>query len=145
MDLYKVKTKKLLENKNFLSNKSLGLIMPKYKSFEIDDYLDLLISRTIYKNINTLKKKMKNNSGQKLLSKAKNLIPGGNQLLSKRSERFLIHLWPVYYKKAKGCQIWDLENRRFYDFAGMGVTACVLGYADKDINSAINFAKKMDQ
>ena len=57
--LYVSKTKKLLQNKNFLSNKSLGLTMPKYKSFEIDDYLDLLISRTIYKNINTLKKNEK--------------------------------------------------------------------------------------
>ena len=65
---------------------------------------------------------MKNNSGQKLLKKAKKIIPGGNQLLSKRSERFLPNLWPVYYKKAKGCKIWDLDNNLFYDFAGMGVT-----------------------
>ena len=32
---------------------------------------------------------MKINSGQKLLKKAKTIIPGGNQLLSKRSEMFL--------------------------------------------------------
>ena len=85
---------------------------------------------------------MKNNSGQKLLKKAKKIIPGGNQLLSKRSERFLPNLWPVYYKKAKGCKIWDLDNNLFYDFAGMGVTSSVLGYADKDINKAINSAIK---
>ena len=50
------------------------------------------------------------NKGQKLLRKAKKIIPGGNQLLSKRSEMFLPGLWPAYYKKAKGCKVWDLNN-----------------------------------
>ncbi len=82
------------------------------------------------------------NKGEKLLRKAKGLIPGGNQLLSKRSERFLPTLWPSYYKKAKGCSIWDLDNRRFFDFAGMGVTSCVLGYSDPDVNKEIMNALK---
>ncbi len=77
------------------------------------------------------------NLGQKFLKQAKKIIPGGNQLLSKRSEFYLPNLWPSYYKKAKGCKIWDLENNMYYDFAGMGVTSCVLGYSDKDLNSAI--------
>jgi glutamate-1-semialdehyde 2,1-aminomutase len=78
------------------------------------------------------------NKGQKVLKEAKKIIPGGNQLLSKRSEIFLPGLWPVYYKKAKGCKIWDLENKMYYDFAGMGVTSCVLGYADEDVNKALS-------
>ncbi len=77
------------------------------------------------------------NKGQKLLIKAKKIIPGGNQLLSKRSEIFLPGLWPTYYKKAKGYKIWDLENKKYNDFAGMGVTSCVLGYADEHLNKAI--------
>tara|TARA_B100001250_G_C19750708_1_gene767596 strand:+ start:3 stop:1310 length:1308 start_codon:yes stop_codon:yes gene_type:complete len=77
------------------------------------------------------------NKGQKLLKKAKKIIPGGNQLLSKRSEIFLPGMWPTYYKKAKGCKVWDLNNKMYYDFAGMGVTACVLGYSDNDINKSI--------
>lgn len=80
---------------------------------------------------------MKKNVGQIILKKAKKLIPGGNQLLSKRSEMFLPNHWPNYYKKSLGCEIWDLENKKYYDFAGMGVTACSLGYANKKINSAI--------
>lgn len=78
------------------------------------------------------------NKGQILLKKAKKIIPGGNQLLSKRSEIFLPGLWPTYYKKAKGCKVWDLNNNMYYDFAGMGVTACVLGYADNDISKSLN-------
>ena len=85
---------------------------------------------------------MKKNLGQKYLDKAKKIIPGGNQLLSKRSELFLPKLWPNYYKKAKGCVIWDLNNKPYYDFAGMGVTACTLGYSNNKINSAINSAVK---
>jgi len=77
------------------------------------------------------------NKGQKLLKKAKKIIPGGNQLLSKRSELFLPGFWPTYYKKAKGCKVWDLDNKMYYDFAGMGVTACVLGYSNKEINRSL--------
>ena len=77
------------------------------------------------------------NKGQKLLDKAKKIIPGGNQLLSKRSELFLPGHWPTYYKKAKGCKVWDLNNKVYYDFAGMGVTACVLGYSNDDVNKAL--------
>ena len=77
------------------------------------------------------------NKGQELLKKAKKIIPGGNQLLSKRSEMFLPGLWPTYYKKAKGCKVWDLNNKVYYDFAGMGVTSCVLGYSNEYINRAL--------
>ena len=72
--------------------------------------------------------------------KSKNIIPGGNQLLSKRAELFLPNLWPAYYKKAKGCSIWDLNNNHFHDFAGMGVTACILGYADSFVDKAVKDA-----
>ena len=77
------------------------------------------------------------NKGQKLLKKAIKIIPGGNQLLSKRSEMFLPGVWPAYYKKAKGCKVWDLNNKMYYDFAGMGVTACVLGYSNDDLNRSL--------
>ncbi len=77
------------------------------------------------------------NKGQKLLKKAKKIIPGGNQLLSKRSELFLPGLWPTYYKKAKGCKVWDLNDKVYYDFAGMGVTSCVLGYSNDSLNKAL--------
>lgn len=78
-----------------------------------------------------------NQNGVKLWEKAKLLIPGGNQLLSKRSERFLPGLWPSYYSKAKGCEVWDLEGKHYYDFAQMGVGSCVLGYADDNVNAAV--------
>lgn len=75
--------------------------------------------------------------GQKLWSKAKSIIPGGNQLLSKRSERFLPGLWPAYYSKAKGCEVWDIEGNHYYDFAQMGVGSCILGYADAEVDREV--------
>ena len=77
------------------------------------------------------------NKGLQLWEKAKTVIPGGNQLLSKRSEKFLPGQWPAYYSKAKGCEVWDLDGKHYYDFAQMGVGSCVLGYADDDVNAAV--------
>src|SRR3989338_7459662 len=88
----------------------------------------------------TNQRKGKMNKGQQLWKKAKGLIPGGNQLLSKRSELFLRELWPAYYEKAKGCEVWDLDGNRYYDFAQMGVGSCVLGYADPEVNSKVKVA-----
>jgi glutamate-1-semialdehyde 2,1-aminomutase len=76
-------------------------------------------------------------SGQQLWNHAKKIIPGGNQLLSKRAERFLPGLWPSYYQRAKGCEVWDIGNKHYYDFAQMGVGSCVLGYADDDVDGAV--------
>lgn len=75
--------------------------------------------------------------GQELWQKAKKIIPGGNQLLSKRCERFLPDFWPAYYSKAKGCEVWDIDGNHYYDFAQMGVGACVLGYCDDDVDAAV--------
>jgi glutamate-1-semialdehyde aminotransferase len=84
-----------------------------------------------------------NNSGLDLWNKAKRLIPGGNQLLSKRPEMFLPDGWPSYYKKAKGCEIWDLDNNHYYDMSIMGIGTCVLGYADFEVNQAVKEAVDM--
>ena len=75
--------------------------------------------------------------GIDLWKKAKKLIPGGSQLLSKRSEMFLPDQWPSYYKKAKGVEIWDLDNNKFTDMTIMGVGTCTLGYADTDVDNAV--------
>ena len=78
--------------------------------------------------------------GQELYNKAKAIIPGGVQLLSKRPEQFLPDLWPAYYSKAKGCEVWDLDGKRYIDMSFMGIGACTLGYADDDVNAAVQEA-----
>lgn len=74
--------------------------------------------------------------GQNLYNEAKKIIPGGTQLLSKRPEMFLPDLWPAYYSRAKGCEVWDLDGNHYYDVSLMGVGACVHGYANDEIDEA---------
>ena len=62
-------------------------------------------------------------------------IPTGNSFLSKNPKRFLSKKWPKYFSKTKGCQIWDLNNKKYYDFSFMGVGTNILGYNDKDVNN----------
>jgi glutamate-1-semialdehyde aminotransferase len=79
-------------------------------------------------------------SGQELYKEGKKRIPGGTQLLSKRPEMFLPEHWPSYYSKAKGAEIWGLKNEKFVDMSYMGIGACILGYADPDVNKAVHKA-----
>ncbi len=78
--------------------------------------------------------------GQLLYKKAKKLIPGGTQLLSKRPEMFLPNFWPAYYSKALGAEIWDLDNHKYIDMSYCGIGSTVLGYADADVNNAVKDA-----
>jgi len=78
--------------------------------------------------------------GQELYKKARRLIPGGTQLLSKRPEMFLPEQWPAYYKKAKGVIVTDLDGNEYIDMSIFGVGACVLGYADNDVDNAVKQA-----
>lgn len=80
---------------------------------------------------------LKNSKGPELYKRAKTLIPGGTQLLSKRPEMFAPDVWPAYYSKAKGCRVWDLDGREYIDMSIMAVGACILGYADEDVDAAV--------
>ena len=83
------------------------------------------------------KQTMNVKKGFELWNKAKRIIPGGTQLLSKRSEMFLPTQWPSYFKNVKGIEVWDLDDNKYIDMAIMGVGTCILGYADDDVNKAV--------
>ena len=75
--------------------------------------------------------------GQKLWKRAKNVIPGGNMLLSKRSEMFLPEKWPSYFSKAKGCHVWDLDGKRYTDVSIMGIGTNTLGYGNEEVDASV--------
>ena len=60
-------------------------------------------------------------ASQSLYEKAKRLIPGGTQLLSKRPEMFAPENWPAYYREAQGCEVIDLDGNRLLDMSIMGI------------------------
>jgi glutamate-1-semialdehyde 2,1-aminomutase len=76
-------------------------------------------------------------SGQKLWKRAKKIIPGGNMLLSKRTEMFLPDYWPSYFSKAKGVEVWDLDNNKFIDMSIMGIGTNTLGYGNVEVDDAV--------
>jgi glutamate-1-semialdehyde 2,1-aminomutase len=78
----------------------------------------------------------------KLWKKALKFIPSGNNFLSKNPSRFKSRNWPIYFTKSKGCEIWDLENKKYTDFSFMGVGTNILGYSyskvDKEVIKVVN-------
>lgn len=81
--------------------------------------------------------KESSNKTQELYDYAKTLIPGGTQLLSKRPEMLAPGRWPAYFKEAKGCEIWDLDDKHYYDMSTNGIGSCLLGYRDPDVTKAV--------
>lgn len=77
------------------------------------------------------------NRTQALYCHAKQRIPGGTQLLSKRPEMMAPDLWPAYYRQASGCETVDLDNRHYYDMSSCGIGSCLLGFADPDVTEAV--------
>ena len=74
--------------------------------------------------------------GQKLYAKAKQIVAGGNMLLSKRPEMFLPEQWPSYFSKSKGCEVWDLDGNKYIDTLMMPGTNS-LGYNYEEIDEAV--------
>jgi len=145
------------EPADFRFIKKIYKALDKQKYFGMKEVLSFLkkhpdienINNKIIRNAGLDKKyrakwltKIKKNmgKGQKLYKEAKTIIPGGTQLLSKRPEMHLPGFWPSYYQKAKGCEVWDLDGHKYIDMSFMGIGACVLGYADKDVDNAVKNA-----
>lgn len=76
-------------------------------------------------------------TGQKLWKRAKQVIPGGNMLLSKRAEMFLPDQWPAYFSEAKGCKVWDMDGNEYIDMSIMGIGTNILGYGHPEVDEAV--------
>ena len=81
--------------------------------------------------------------GQILYNKAKKLIPGGTMLLSKRPEMFLPESWPSYFSKSLGCEVWDLEGKKFIDCSTMSVGTNSLGYSNYEVDDSVRKVLKL--
>ncbi len=77
------------------------------------------------------------NKSKKLWIRAKKVIPGGNMLLSKRPTMFHPENWPTYFSKAKGCEVWDMEDVKYKDLGLMGVGTNILGYGHPEVDKAV--------
>ena len=73
----------------------------------------------------------------KLWNEALLVIPNGNSFLSKNPSRFYKSNWPIYFSRSKGCEVWDINNKKYYDFSSMGVGTNVLGYGVRYIDNKV--------
>ena len=108
--------------------------------FTVDDVTDLMRSHAVLFEAN--RHLVRNEgatmaTGEKLWRRAREVIPGGNMLLSKRAEQFLPNGWPTYFSKAKGCEVWDLDGRKYFDLSLMGVGTNILGYGHPKVDEAV--------
>ena len=109
-------------------------------NFDLNDIVELrhknpeifLANKTISRDEGSMQ-----GAGQKLWKRAKHLIPGGNMLLSKRSEMFLPDHWPAYFSRAKGCRVWDLDGLEYIDMSIMGIGTNILGYGHPLVDQAV--------
>mgnify|MGYP001303531199 FL=1 len=156
----------IIKNKKFKKYNYKNKIDYSKFRWSLDELEDLKVIRLIYaefkpniyfswedaiKKVLKKKKLTSNNSllrnegarmtkTQKLWRRAKSLIPGGNMILSKRPELFHPDLWPAYFNKAKGCEIWDLDGKKYTDVSLMGVGSNILGYANSEVDNAVKSA-----
>ena len=76
-------------------------------------------------------------SGTDLWKHAKERIPGGSMLLSKRAELQLPAGWPAYFDRTSGISIWDLDGVEYLDFGFMGIGTNILGYSHPKVDEAV--------
>lgn len=77
------------------------------------------------------------NRTQELYRHAKQRIPGGTQLLSKRPEMLAPDRWPPYFREARGCEVWDLDGRHYFDMSTNGIGSCLLGFREPSVTRAV--------
>jgi glutamate-1-semialdehyde aminotransferase len=71
-----------------------------------------------------------------IYERARQLIPGTTQLISRRPTRGALGVSPIYAERAKGCRIWDVDGNEYVDWMS-AVGPIVLGYADDVVDAAV--------
>lgn len=128
------------EPEDLLLTRKIYSLASNPESIPLAEILKLMDNNTMLKNINSHIESNEGatmNTGSKIYKRAKRVIPGGNMLLSKRPEMFLQEGWPSYYSRAKGCEIWDLDDNSYLDMSIMGIGTNTLGYAYDPVDEAV--------
>jgi len=45
--------------------------------------------------------------------------------------------WPAYFREARGCEVWDLDGRHYFDCSMHGIGATLLGFRDPDVTRSV--------
>ena len=144
-----IQRNKKIKKENLYNNEDLSKIRLTLDTAQDYNKIKSLLKKVGNKNLFTLSQiidivKNKNffsfdqsNSGYKLWQSANKAIAGGNLLISKNPNFFMPGGWPTYYKKARDCYIWDLNNKKYIDFSTMSVGTNLLGYSNRFVNKKV--------
>jgi glutamate-1-semialdehyde 2,1-aminomutase len=72
----------------------------------------------------------------RLLERARRVIPGCTQTLSKNPTQWVQGVAPVYIERGSGAHVWDVDGNRYIDFP-MALGPVILGHAHPAVNAAI--------
>lgn len=73
---------------------------------------------------------------ERLLERARALIPAWTQTLSKNPTQWVQGVAPAYVSRAEGAYVWDVDGNRYVDFP-MALGPIILGHAWPAVNEAI--------
>jgi glutamate-1-semialdehyde aminotransferase len=75
-------------------------------------------------------------NSEQLLARARQLIPGASQTMSKGPSQWAEGFAPRYVERALGCRVWDVDGNEYLDFP-MGLGPMILGHGHPAIKAAI--------
>ena len=77
-----------------------------------------------------------------LLGRARRVVPGASQTLSKGPEMFVEGAYPVFLERGRGCRVWDVDGNEYVDYI-LGLAAITLGYDYPAVSEAV--ARQLEQ
>ena len=70
------------------------------------------------------------------LTRARQVVPGASQTLSKGPSMFVEGAYPVFLERGLGCRVWDVDGNEYVDYI-LGLASITLGYAYPAVNEAV--------
>ena len=76
------------------------------------------------------------------LARARQVVPGCAQTLSKGPSMFVEGAYPVFLERGRGCRVWDVDGHEYIDYI-LGLASITLGYAYPPVVEAV--ARQLEQ
>jgi glutamate-1-semialdehyde aminotransferase len=70
------------------------------------------------------------------LARARQVVPGASQTLSKGPGMFVEGAYPVFLDRGLGCRVWDVDGNQYVDYI-LGLASITLGYAYPAVTEAV--------
>ncbi len=70
------------------------------------------------------------------LARARRVVPGASQTLSKAPSMFVEGAYPVFLERGRGCRVWDVDGNEYVDYI-LGLASITLGYAYPAVTEAV--------